>query len=467
MDTTGPGFAQQILQDPYLEPYSPASASLTFAKHQAFCQDPEGWGPISSIRFDFTPCFLDVWVALVATWGVLGGAAALWLLLKRRIPQPVSKNWHFYSKLVRCVETGSSCVDLSLTREKILVAALIGTTIAQAVLQLVHMGGAGFRDFKYWTTVLTIISLACIFTVQYHEHWRSRHPNGVVLFYWLLFICVSGIKLRSLVARKAFRSETSYFILFNISLGLAIFEFILEYFVPKQQSVYDAIGNEDESPYEFADVFSVLTFSWMTPLMKYGYKHFITQDDLWNVRKRDQTKTVSTKLTNAWDRQVEQKKKPSLWVAMATAFYGPYLRASLIKFVSDMLNFTQPQLLRLLIKFIESYRTENPQPAIRGVSIALAMFAVSVTQTSCLHQYFQRAFETAMRLKGSLTAIIYGKALNLSNEGRATKSTGDIVNLMAVDQQRISDLAQFGIQLWSAPFQIILCMASLYDLVGL
>ncbi|KAI5303539.1 hypothetical protein KEM56_007439, partial [Ascosphaera pollenicola] len=94
------------------------------------------------------------------------------------------------------------------------------------------------------------------------------------------------------------------------------------------------------------------------------------------------------------------------------------------------------------------------------------MFLVSVLQTSFLHQYFQRAFETAMRLKGALTAIIYSKALKLSNEGRSTKTTGDIVNHMAVDQQRISDLAQFGIQLWSAPFQVLLCMISLYDLVG-
>ncbi|KAL1984730.1 hypothetical protein VTN96DRAFT_8763 [Rasamsonia emersonii] len=95
------------------------------------------------------------------------------------------------------------------------------------------------------------------------------------------------------------------------------------------------------------------------------------------------------------------------------------------------------------------------------------MFVVSVSQTMCLHQYFQRAFETGMRVKSSLTAMIYSKALRLSNEGRSAKTTGDIVNHMAVDQQRLSDLAQFGIQLWSAPFQIFLCMASLYQLVGL
>jgi ABC-type multidrug transport system fused ATPase/permease subunit len=37
---------------------------------------------------------------------------------------------------------------------------------------------------------------------------------------------------------------------------------------------------------------------------------------------------------------------------------------------------------------------------------------------------------------------------------------------MSVDQQRLADLAQWGQQLWSAPFQITLCMISLYQLVG-
>ena len=84
--------------------YDLKNASSVFAplsNSQPFCGDAEGWGPLSPFRFDFTPCFLDVWVAIVAGWGVLGGAGALWLLLKRHTPQPVAKNWHFYAKLVR------------------------------------------------------------------------------------------------------------------------------------------------------------------------------------------------------------------------------------------------------------------------------------------------------------------------------------------------------------------------------
>jgi hypothetical protein len=38
---------------------------------------------------------------------------------------------------------------------------------------------------------------------------------------------------------------------------------------------------------------------------------------------------------------------------------------------------------------------------------------------------------------------------------------------MAVDTLRLHDLTQYGQQVWSAPLQIILCMASLYQLLGL
>lgn len=88
--------SRQLLQ----VPVSHGTTHLTFAA-KPLCSDWEGWGPLSSIRYDFTPCFLDVWILFTAGWGILLGVGALWYLLKRRVPSPVSKNWHFYTKLVR------------------------------------------------------------------------------------------------------------------------------------------------------------------------------------------------------------------------------------------------------------------------------------------------------------------------------------------------------------------------------
>lgn len=287
-----------------------------------------------------------------------------------------------------------------------------------------------------------------------------------MLFYWLFFIIAYAVKLRSLISQHLYDTHPSYSAVFSASLGLAVVEFILEWLVPKKLSAYEALGEEDECPYEYANVFSVLAFSWMTPMMKFGYKHFVTQEDLWNLRQRDSTRATAASFDESWEHELE-RKSPSLWIALFKSFGAPYFRATVFKTGSDILNFAQPQLLKLLITFVQSYSTSGPDPVIRGAAIALAMFAVSIIQTACLHQYFQRAFEVGMRVKASLTSAIYSKSMRLSNEGRAAKSSGDIVNLMAVDTMRLQDLTQYGQMLWSAPLQIVLCMASLYQLVGI
>lgn len=201
-------------------------------------------------------------------------------------------------------------------------------------------------------------------------------------------------------------------------------------------------------------------------MMKYGYQNFLRQEDLWTLRKRDRTSATVEQFNEAWEAET-QGKNPSLWIALVRAYGGPFARGAIFKTASDCLSYVQPQLLRLLIEFVASYQSNEPQPIARGVVIAVGMFFVSVSQTTCLHQYFQRAFESGMRVKSGLTAAIYSKSLDLSNEARVSKSTGDIVNYMAVDTQRLQDLTQYVQMLWSAPLQIVLCMVSLYQLVGI
>ncbi|MBE3042761.1 hypothetical protein IMZ48_09345 [Candidatus Bathyarchaeota archaeon] len=74
------------------------AASQTFK--QPLCGNEEGWGPLSPFRYDFTPCFIDVWIASVAAFGLFAGAIAVVWLLKFRHASPVSKGWHFYTKQV-------------------------------------------------------------------------------------------------------------------------------------------------------------------------------------------------------------------------------------------------------------------------------------------------------------------------------------------------------------------------------
>ncbi|GAW21801.1 hypothetical protein ANO14919_113260 [Xylariales sp. No.14919] len=426
--------------------YLSASDSL----RQPLCGNEEGWGPLSPFRYDFTPCFVDIWIFVVAAFGLVGGPLAIWYVLRKQKTVAVCKDWHFWTK-------------------QSLLVLIIADIAVQLVIQILNFPGVWFGDFRFLTTLVTLISLGVIFTAQWLEHNRSRNANGVVLFFWLLLLIAYTIKLRSLVSQQLYEKNVAYFITYTVGFGLSVLEFLFEWLWPKRASAYDVLIDEDgvECPVEYATIFSRLTFSWMTPMMKFGYKQFLTEEDLWGLSRDTTTRGTGDRFDRAWQYELAHRGKPSLWLALFKAYGGPYLTATVFKFVNDLSAFTQPQLLRYLISFVDSYRPSNvPQPPIKGAAIAIAMFLVATLQTTMVHQYFQLAFVTGMHIKSGLISAIYKKSLKLSNEGRSTKTTGDIVNYMAVDAQRLQDLTQFAQQVWSAPFQIILCMISLYQLVG-
>lgn len=69
-------------------------------RREPFCGNKEGWGPLSEGRYDFTPCFMDVWIASVAVFGILGGAIAVWWLVRKKKSFVVGRDWHFWTKQV-------------------------------------------------------------------------------------------------------------------------------------------------------------------------------------------------------------------------------------------------------------------------------------------------------------------------------------------------------------------------------
>jgi ATP-binding cassette subfamily C (CFTR/MRP) protein 1 len=336
------------------------------AHRQPLCGNVEGWGPLSPFRYDFTPCFIDVWIAIVAVGGVLLGAGTIWWLRKKQEQYKSTQNIHLWIK-------------------QSLLAALVVNVLVQLAFQIRSYGSIAIGDFRTWTTIVTILSMLVVFSIQRLEHTRLRNANGVVLFYWLLLIIALAVKLRSLISQQLYAKDLGYFVTYSVGFGLAIVEFAVEWLWPRQFTPegYEAVEDEDECPMEYATVFSKLTFDWMTPLMKHGYRVFLTDNDLWGLAKSDQTRTTGEQFDNAWHRELKYRpNKPSLWIALWHAYGGPYAVAAIFKVGNDIAQYIQPQLLRLLISFVASYDTAEPQPIVKGAAIAMAMFACAVFQTT-------------------------------------------------------------------------------------
>ncbi|KAK9322975.1 P-loop containing nucleoside triphosphate hydrolase protein [Lipomyces orientalis] len=414
----------------------------------AFCPDPEGWGPVSPVYYNFTACFADSVFPFLLGLGLL-------ILFPRDL-----------RALKKCPAVFSPTNAWFYVKFALLAAIVLCQLVYVAILGAI---AGSLIDIRIIATLVYIASLGVAGYVQYVEHFRARVPSGIVLFYWFLSVVTGFVRFYGQTQRKVWNQHETLFISFVLGLVATIGELLVAACIPRPPSQYESLNTEmDSSPEASANIFSRLTFSYLTKLMKLGYENFLTEEDLPDLPPDSRTDKTREDFDVAW--QAEKKTAvPSLPRALFRCFGVTYLIGVCFKLTGDVLAFMQPNLLRRLLVFVNSYNNDSldaPVPLSGGIIIAFGMFACSFGQTMVQQQYFARVFSTGMNIKSSLTSCIYRKSMFLSNDARQAKSTGDIVNLMTVDVQRLQELTQSGQALWSGPFQIMLCLYNLHALLG-
>ncbi|KAI0725334.1 metal resistance protein YCF1 [Fomitopsis betulina] len=412
----------------------------------ARCSNAEGWGPVSTTRpFDFTPCFEEgILLSTLLVFFVVAAAFRCWALRsKESSPRCRRSVWVLRSKLVllglACAASGANLIYILATHRPV------------AVIQ---------------SYALEIIALLVALALTNYNHSRSRSSSTILLLLWPLYAActvvwcrtVAVVSLPDLLPVLALKCAVA-----SIGLASCAFECLGVEFSPEDKPPTPEKGHI-ESPLLTANIFSIWTFSWMSDIMKKGAKAYLTEDDLPSLVPKDEAAKLGLKLQKAI------QKHKGLWTSLFVAYGGPYAFAAFLKLIQDCLAFLQPQLLRLLLAYISEHQSaraagRDRPSALEGFAIAVIMFIASVVQTIILHQYFQRCFETGMRIRAGLVGVIYQKALVLSNDGRG-RATGDIVNLMSVDATRVQDLSTYGLISISGPIQITLAFISLYNILG-
>uniref|UniRef100_A0A8B9NHN2 Multidrug resistance-associated protein 1 n=1 Tax=Accipiter nisus TaxID=211598 RepID=A0A8B9NHN2_9AVES len=257
----------------------------------------------------------------------------------------------------------------------------------------------------------------------------------------------------------AFRYVTFciYFVLLFVQLILCCF--------PERPPLFSETVNDPNPCPEFSASFlSRITFWWITGLMVQGYRRPLEAKDLWSLNKEDKSEEIVPSLARNWAKEWAKTKssEASLFKVLYKTF-GPYfLMSFLFKAAHDLLMFAGPEILKLLINFVNNKAAPNWQ----GYFYTVLLFVCACLQTLILHQYFHICFVTGMRLKTAIVGVIYRKALVITNSARKTSTVGEIVNLMSVDAQRFMDLATYINMIWSAPLQVILALYLLWQNLG-
>jgi ATP-binding cassette, subfamily C (CFTR/MRP), member 1 len=188
--------------------------------------------------------------------------------------------------------------------------------------------------------------------------------------------------------------------------------------------------------------------------------------DLPPLSQDDHADPNHAKFISNWQKEVT-RGKPSAIRALARTFGWDFFLAGLCKLPNDLLLFVGPYLLKHLVRFMDPSATGEDVSWRTGLTYVAVLFFSQIFQSLAINQYFHRTMRIGLRVRAALCACVFDKALRLANEARQERTTGEIVNLMSVDAQRIMDLFPYlHTLLWSAALQIGVAMYMMYQMLG-
>ncbi|KAI1353946.1 multidrug resistance-associated protein [Xylaria sp. FL0043] len=356
-----------------------------------------------------------------------------------------------------------------------------------------------------WAYVLVLVTLRLFLG---NTAWRLPHLWGhtttIYGFQWLFTI----IPFRSVLIHANSRM-TQVLIVVDFALTTLLFTLGLTTRKGNKTILMEWEDSIEPSREPLASVFSLITFSWIDPILWQGYKEPLEMDKVWNLIPRDKAATVLAHYRQA-------KKTTSLALHLAKYFKGMLIAQCLYAIFSGFLAFAPTLLLRAILQYVET-----PNMAPRNVLWLLVILlpVTDILRSIADNQALWIGRKICIRIRAIIIGEIYAKALRRKaasgahtvlgetgkddtkdtrlqrlkniigfgkkkkkddkreNDGATKDATqandeqanlGTIINLMSVDSFKISECTSYlHFLLASAPTMLFVSIALLWQVMGL
>ncbi|KAM7521760.1 hypothetical protein LguiA_011662 [Lonicera macranthoides] len=219
------------------------------------------------------------------------------------------------------------------------------------------------------------------------------------------------------------------------------------------------------TPYNEAGLFSLATLSWLNPILALGAKRPLELKDIPLLAPKDRSKANYKVLNSNWEKLKGENpsKQPSLAWALLKSFWKEAARNAVFAGLNTLVSYVGPYMISYFVDYLGGKETF----AHEGYILAGILFAAKLVETLTTRQWYLGVDILGMHVRSALTAMVYRKGLRLSSSAKQSHTSGEIVNYMAVDVQRVGDYSWYLHDIWMLPMQIILALLILYKNVGI
>uniref|UniRef100_A0A2K6KRK6 ATP binding cassette subfamily C member 6 n=1 Tax=Rhinopithecus bieti TaxID=61621 RepID=A0A2K6KRK6_RHIBE len=366
------------------------------------------------------------------------------------------------------------------------------TSSVAVALWKIQQGTSEAPEFLIHPTVwLTTMSFA-VFLIH-TERKKGVQSSGVLFGYWLLCFVLPATSAAQQASGAGFQSDPVRHLSTYLCLSLVVAQFVLSCLADQPPFFPEDPQQSNTCPEAGASFPSKAMFWWVSGLVWRGYRRPLRPKDLWSLGSENSSEELVSRLEKAWirnrstarrhtkattfkrkgssdmeapDTEPFLRQEGSQWGPLLKAiwqvFHSTFLLGTLSLVISDVFRFTVPKLLSLFLEFIG----DPKPPAWKGYLLAVLMFLSACLQTLFEQQNMYRLKVLQMRLRSAITGLVYRKVLALSSGSRKASAVGDVVNLVSVDVQRLTESVLYLNGLWLPLVWIVVCFVYLWQLLG-
>ncbi|EIW82695.1 multidrug resistance-associated ABC transporter [Coniophora puteana RWD-64-598 SS2] len=225
-----------------------------------------------------------------------------------------------------------------------------------------------------------------------------------------------------------------------------------------------------------------ISFSWVFQLIRKGSKSTLYEDDVWDLSPTVQSRPVFSR----FDDLSQKSLLRHLWQANSLDIIIDFIGAT----IKITLKYASPFFLK---RILDAVADPTPENRARAFVYALLAFTCTLLKGQAEAQHLRVSLRAATRIRVELMAAVYNKALKRADysgivdksklqkdsadgskkgaekdgdEPTAGADVGKIVNLMAVDANKVSMMVSLLCMFYGAPIEIAIASIFLYNVLG-
>ena len=197
-------------------------------------------------------------------------------------------------------------------------------------------------------------------------------------------------------------------------------------------------GEETVTPFSKAGFFSLLTFSWIGPLIAEGNKKTLDLGDVPQLDTSNSVVAVFPAFRNKFQFDCGGSNGVTtlkLVKALIFAFWAEILLTALFLLLDILASYVGPYLIDTFVQYLNGRREFKNE----GYVLVMVFFLAKLVECLSLRQCSFRLQQVGFRIRAVMITMIYNKGLTLSCQSKQGHTTGEVINFMSVDAERIGD----------------------------